>query len=141
MSITGWLSFPMGEQGISTYNRKGMVRLKMGGGKSPGFIHLIKSMDKDRLIIFREELEKRKEEILREIENRRKFFPCGGRLQAGVTDNEAEMLREINEALERIRREIYGICEGCGMEILEGRLVVMPFTRLCVECKRKEEEK
>lgn len=113
-------------------------------------------MDKDKLIIFRELLEKRKEDILREIGNQVKSFPCRAGLgdmfdqttdsscrdeYFQARDNETEMLHQINEALERIESGIYGICEGCGVEIPEGRLATKPFARLCVECKRKEEEK
>ena len=115
-----------------------------------------KTMDMDKLSIFRELLEKRKEEILREIENQRKSF----RREAGLgnmfdqttdsscrdeyfqaRDNETEMLYQINEALERIESGNYGICESCGEEIPEGRLATKPFALLCVECRRKEEEK
>lgn len=113
-------------------------------------------MDKDKLIIFRELLEKRKEETLKQIENQRKCFPREAGLgdmldqttdSSGqdeyfqVRDNETQMLHQINKALERIESGVHGICESCGVEILEGRLAAMPFTLLCAECKRKEEEK
>jgi DnaK suppressor protein len=34
----------------------------------------------------------------------------------------------------------YGICEGCGAEILFKRLMARPVTTLCINCKELEEE-
>jgi DnaK suppressor protein len=33
----------------------------------------------------------------------------------------------------------YGVCEGCGAEIGEERLTILPFATRCVECKQQEE--
>jgi len=52
---------------------------------------------------------------------------------------EGRMLLEINEALRRLYRGEYGLCESCGKPIARARLEVMPFARLCIECKEKEE--
>jgi RNA polymerase-binding transcription factor DksA len=43
-------------------------------------------------------------------------------------------LSEINEALERLRRGSYGVCERCGRKIPGERLGAQPATRTCVEC-------
>lgn len=48
---------------------------------------------------------------------------------------ETRMLREIDEALNRIYEGTYGICEECGEEIDPRRLEVMPYARLCVACR------
>ena len=58
-----------------------------------------------------------------------------------LTDREREKLFEIDEALQRIEDGTYGICEECGKKILESRLRVMPFARLCVACKSAIEKK
>ena len=52
---------------------------------------------------------------------------------------EGRLLLEINEALRRIARGEYGICESCGNPILRARLEAMPTARLCLSCKEKEE--
>ena len=52
---------------------------------------------------------------------------------------EGRTLMEINEALRRLYRGEYGICESCGQPIARGRLEAMPSARLCVSCKEKEE--
>jgi DnaK suppressor protein len=44
-------------------------------------------------------------------------------------------VEEIDEALERIRRKSYGMCERCGQAIPKPRLRALPYARLCVACK------
>jgi RNA polymerase-binding protein DksA len=57
----------------------------------------------------------------------------------GLIENEEEMLREIDEALERIEDGSYGKCESCGKTIKKTRLKALPHARNCIECQRKEE--
>lgn len=45
-------------------------------------------------------------------------------------------LRDIELALEKIKRGKYGICEKCGKEISEKRLKVYPEARFCLRCKK-----
>jgi DnaK suppressor protein len=58
-----------------------------------------------------------------------------------ISDRDREKLFEIDEALQRIDEGTYGICEECGKKILESRLRVMPFARLCVPCQSDLEKK
>jgi DnaK suppressor protein len=53
--------------------------------------------------------------------------------------SEGRTLMEINEALRRLYRGEYGVCESCGQPIARARLEAMPHARLCVVCKEKEE--
>lgn len=53
---------------------------------------------------------------------------------------EQKLLKKIDEALERIIDNTYGICESCGEEISRKRLMARPVTTLCIECKTKQEE-
>src|SRR5512147_556400 len=59
----------------------------------------------------------------------------------GLIENEEEELREIDLALERLEKGAYGLCESCEKPIPKGRLLVIPYARLCIECKRGEEGK
>lgn len=43
-------------------------------------------------------------------------------------------LKDTDSALEKIKKEKYGICEKCGKEIDEERLNVYPEARLCGKC-------
>ena len=47
-------------------------------------------------------------------------------------------LRDIDSALEKIKKEKYGICEKCGKEIEAERLKTIPEARLCLKCKTKK---
>ena len=53
----------------------------------------------------------------------------------------AETLRKIEIALNRIDRDVYGICSACDEEINEKRLKFDPTAMLCIECAEKAEQK
>lgn len=63
----------------------------------------------------------------------------GEDVDLGVLERKRERLREIEGALERVRRGRYGECEECGEPIDEERLAILPFTPHCVECRRRAE--
>jgi DnaK suppressor protein len=50
------------------------------------------------------------------------------------------VLQQIDEALERVQTDRYGLCEECGHPIPPRRLQITPWASLCVECQRKEEQ-
>lgn len=58
----------------------------------------------------------------------------------GLIESEEEELNSIEEALERIQENTYGICEECEKVIPRARLVALAHARLCLECKKKEED-
>lgn len=58
-----------------------------------------------------------------------------------VGNRTRQRLQEIDAALDRINEKSYGICEDCGQKISPGRILAMPFTRLCVKCKEEAEKK
>ncbi|MEW5743926.1 MAG: TraR/DksA family transcriptional regulator [Nitrospirota bacterium] len=49
------------------------------------------------------------------------------------------MLRQIDNSLQRLKEDRYGICEECGEDIDEKRLNVMPFALLCIDCQENRE--
>jgi DnaK suppressor protein len=53
--------------------------------------------------------------------------------------NEQRIVFQIDEALERIKEGIYGICPSCEKPIKKARLKAVPYARLCIQCKSKEE--
>lgn len=57
----------------------------------------------------------------------------------GLMESESDELQEIEEALERIKNGHYGVCELCMKSIPKARLQAIPYARLCVACKSKEE--
>ena len=48
-------------------------------------------------------------------------------------------IRQIDEALDRIRDGSFGLCEECEKPIGKGRLEAIPYARLCLPCKTAEE--
>ena len=58
----------------------------------------------------------------------------------GLMDGERRILREIDDALQRIEDGVYGICEGTGNPIPKARLEAQPWARYCVEYARLVEE-
>lgn len=47
---------------------------------------------------------------------------------------EYEILRQIDEALQRIRDKCYGDCIKCHKPISKARLRALPYTQLCLKC-------
>lgn len=45
-----------------------------------------------------------------------------------------ERVGDIEAALDRVDRGVYGICERCTRPIALARLEVMPYARYCVDC-------
>ncbi len=56
-----------------------------------------------------------------------------------LQDREREKLEKIERALIRIENNDYGECEECGEPISPKRLMIVPFARLCINCKQEEE--
>ena len=52
----------------------------------------------------------------------------------GLMDSERRILDEIDDALRRVERRTYGICEGAGERIPKKRLQAIPWARHCVKC-------
>lgn len=57
----------------------------------------------------------------------------------GLMENESDEIQEIQEAFERIKDGSFGLCETCRKKIPKERLRAIPYARLCVACKKKEE--
>jgi len=60
-------------------------------------------------------------------------------MSLGLMESETDELHEIEEALDRIKDGSYGLCENCRKKIPKERLRAIPYARLCVDCKMKEE--
>lgn len=60
-------------------------------------------------------------------------------VNVSCSQSASEEIREIDEALERIQDGSFGLCEDCGEAIPEGRLEAIPYARLCIPCKTREE--
>jgi DnaK suppressor protein len=57
----------------------------------------------------------------------------------GLTDSEREQLQLIDQALERLEKGEYGLCQVCHQEIGKKRLQIIPWTPYCINCQEKME--
>ena len=48
-------------------------------------------------------------------------------------------MQQINEALELMDSNVYGLCQICYEPIPLGRLEVLPFAQTCVSCQEAQE--
>ena len=57
-----------------------------------------------------------------------------------LNDNERMMLKDIDDALERIDRAGFGVCANCANPIADKRLAAVPWTPYCVDCMELREK-
>ncbi|MHB8231841.1 MAG: TraR/DksA family transcriptional regulator [bacterium] len=55
-------------------------------------------------------------------------------------DRERKKIREIDNALFKIKEESYGVCDECGEPISKKRLQIIPYSNLCINCQSRVEE-
>src|ERR1700688_4482725 len=59
-------------------------------------------------------------------------------IQLKLKQTDAKILQAIEEALWRIDKGTYGVCRDCAEPIAEARLNAIPWTRVCITCKEKQ---
>jgi DnaK suppressor protein len=103
---------------------------------------------KQGLLSQREALLREAEEALNSLPGEINFPDMGDQATAEtdrnfmlrLRDRERMLLKKIDEAVERIDSNSYGICTACGSQIGVKRLEARPVTNLCIECKTRQEE-
>jgi DnaK suppressor protein len=58
-------------------------------------------------------------------------------VQVRLRETDSKLLRAIDEALGRMERNTFGVCQACGKPISAARLDAVPWSRLCRECKEQ----
>lgn len=58
---------------------------------------------------------------------------------ARIAESDSAKIREIEEALRKLREGNYGVCEECGQAISKRRLQARPFATMCIGCKEELE--
>jgi RNA polymerase-binding transcription factor len=58
-------------------------------------------------------------------------------LQIRRRKSDAHLMRAIGDALARINRRSFGVCEVCNQPISKARLEAVPCTRVCRDCKQE----
>ena len=57
----------------------------------------------------------------------------------GQLESQSGELLEVRDALERLEKESFGLCDNCNEAIPIERLRAIPYARLCMSCKSAEE--
>ena len=58
----------------------------------------------------------------------------------GLIERESAVLRDIHNALKKIKTGSFGVCEECEGRIKKPRLRALPYARLCLECQMAAEQ-
>lgn len=61
-------------------------------------------------------------------------------VQLALSENESRQLELIDEALERLEDEEYGVCQNCENQINPKRLAAIPWARYCLDCQELREQ-
>jgi DnaK suppressor protein len=112
-------------------------------------------LEQARLDVFRQLLDERKNALLRDVNatetrvEEREILPDDVDLATEessrdfafrLQDRERRLLHKIHEALQRVADGSYGVCEACGENIDERRLMARPVATHCIDCKTEAEQ-
>jgi DnaK suppressor protein len=113
-------------------------------------------MNKKDLISLKKILSQKRTELLNKISSVHRemdtnsYSGVGDEVDAASRNSERELyfelvandkitLDNINDALIKIEKNIYGKCECCGVVIPIKRLKAIPWTRYCIQCQTEAE--
>ncbi len=111
-------------------------------------------MHSSNLKKYRDILEKKKEELLAATPARTPATEPGSKsgdwidqssqendlhVRLALKQTDSKLLRAIEEAIHRIDQGTYGICMDCENGIAPARLEAVPWTRVCINCKEKQQ--
>jgi DnaK suppressor protein len=57
-----------------------------------------------------------------------------------LSASERDILRRVDDALDRIENGSYGECLACGKKVQTGRLDAVPWARHCIECQELQDQ-
>jgi len=61
-------------------------------------------------------------------------------MELDMITNESEVIEMIEEAIQRLVNDEFGICLDCGCKVSKARLEALPYARYCVDCKSIREQ-
>lgn len=116
-----------------------------------------RAMDKKRLEYYKKKLQARREELMRIIARTEEEGRTADddptvdladkaansytkEFLFGQTNTDRTILQMINDALERIEEDEYGLCINCQDEVQQKRLEAVPWARHCISCQEKHEQ-
>lgn len=60
-------------------------------------------------------------------------------MELKIASEGSDRMKEIEDALKRMKDKTYGKCEVCGENIAKKRLTAVPYARMCIQCKSEQE--
>jgi DnaK suppressor protein len=113
------------------------------------------ALRKEKLEFFKKELNRRRDTLAQEVRQATEDMINDDETYADAVDQasadtdravavhiknrERDILVQIDQALQRMEKGIFGECERCGEDISEARIKAFPFTTLCIDCKAEIE--
>jgi len=61
-------------------------------------------------------------------------------LDMEMLESQGDEIKEVVAALRRMEDGTFGLCSACGKKITPRRLKAIPYARMCVACKKEEED-
>jgi len=114
-------------------------------------------MDKRRVRVFRDKLVDRRESLVGQVQEAERYSrerdseatqdPADmaanaytKELMVSMSDNDRQLLKMIDEAVERMEGGNYGRCIRCENVLPEKRLEAVPWARFCIACQDLQEK-
>ena len=116
-----------------------------------------RAMEKKRLEYYRKKLQAKREELLKIIARTEEEGRAADddptvdladkaansytkEFLFGQTNHDRFTLQLVEEALERMKQNAYGLCVHCHEEVQQKRLEAVPWARHCISCEEKQEQ-
>jgi DnaK suppressor protein len=113
-------------------------------------------MNKRQLTRYRKELEAKRNELLDLVRSARASEQEGGDKEAPdlgdralstvirdlsyqLSATERDLMRRIDDALDRMEKNEYGVCTECEKKMQIGRLDAVPWARHCIQCQELQD--
>ena len=114
-------------------------------------------MNKKKLNLFRSQLESIRSELLGDVEKSNQNIKesetgqmadisdhaartYNRQLEGELGEQEWQILKQVDVAIEKISEGDYGVCTQCEDSIPEARLKVVPYTEFCTQCLSEMEK-
>lgn len=109
-------------------------------------------MNKKQMETFKKQLMDKRAELLARVQAARASETSGRRenapdlgdralstmnrdLSYRLTAGERDILKRIDDALDRLETEGFGECQSCGKKVQQGRLSAVPWAQFCIDCQ------
>jgi DnaK suppressor protein len=114
-------------------------------------------LTKEQMLDFKRDLLKQKEQVIKNIEEAKEHIliaqkqepkdegdlatlVCNADIDNRIMEQLYYELKEIDIALDKIEKGVYGVCEMCEEPIGIDRLRVKPFAKFCISCREVNEK-